>query len=465
MWVGVAGAALGASGSGAPVVVFAAVLVAATLVLRNPGAAGFAAVLALSYLAVQWSHGQPRGVLPALAASVPHCILLASVAEQAGGLGTLVSVDVAHCDEHLEVRDAGVVILDSLDLDIGTTLRAEGWLMPFSDEEWDRARARTRAQAAFVASDVEPLAPPRGILGVASSVRRSLVTTTRDLDVRNAALIRGLTIGDTSDMDEGTEHAFRRTGLSHLVAVSGSNVAIVLAVVAGVVKGLPLVSRSALCLAALAFYVVVVGPEPSVLRAAAMGTVMLAGLLWGRPSEPLQALGVALVVLLVLRPEMVASVGLHLSAGATAGIVLWGRPLALLLARRIPPPVAYALGATLAAQVAVAPFLALVFGEISVIAPLANLLAVGVVAPATILGLTAALVGLVSPAAGSLPAKLAEPCAGWIVGVAENLGRLSWAAVEIPRPLGWALAGCVALAAVVTLVRPPGPPGRSTRVR
>lgn len=434
------------------------------LFLRRAGAVGFVAIFGLSFVAANWSHEESNGVLGALAASVPRCAIEGRVAEQAGGLGTLVSVDRVSCTNAPEVIDAGLVIIDELDFDPGTVVVAEGWLIGFGSDEWDRARARTKAQAAFEAKEVERVAPPAGVLGLAASVRNSLVRATGDLEIRRAALIRGLTIGDTSDMDEPTEHAFRRTGLSHLVAVSGSNVALVLGLVAFLVRAMPLIARSAVCLVALCFYVVVVGPEPSVLRAAAMGTVMVAGLMWGRRSEPLQALGMALVFLLVLRPEMVTSIGLQLSAGATAGIVLWGRPLATFFMRRLPAPVALVLGATLAAQLAVAPLLALVFGEVSVVAPIANLLAFGAVAPATILGLAAALAGLVVPSLGSLLGDLASPCAGWIVAVAENLARPTWAAVEVPAALGWAGGAIVGGAAVVTLVRPLRPPRTSTRV-
>ena len=431
----------------------------AALVLRRPGVAAFGAIFALGFVAALGLRQDPGRVLSALASSVPHCVIEGRIAEQTGGLGTLVSVDEAMCAGHPGVRNAGVVIVDELDLHPGTSIVAEGWLMSFGTDRWDRARARTRADAAFAAKDVRRVAAPNGVLAVAASVRTSLMRATEDLDLRHAALIRGLTIGDTSDMDEATEHAFRRTGLTHLVAVSGSNVALVLAVVGLFARNLPLTWRGAVCLLALAFYVVVVGPEPSVLRAAAMGAVTLAGLVWGRRSEPLQALGIALIVLCLLRPDLVTSVGLHLSAGATAGIVLWGRSLALFFARRLPAPIAFALGATLAAQIAVAPVLVLVFGEISLVAPLANVLAFAAVAPATILGLAAALVGLLVPAGGSLLGGLAGPCAAWIVAVAETLARPTWAAVEVSPVIGWMGAVVVVGAAGRTLARTPSATG------
>jgi competence protein ComEC len=269
-------------------------------------------------------------------------------------------------------------------------------------------------------------------------------------------LLRGLTVGDTGDLDAGTVDSLRRSGLSHLVAVSGSNVAIVLAAAAAV--GARLGRRLSLgaSLAALVVFVAVVGPEPSVLRAALMGALGLFALLYGRRAEPLHALPLALILVLVLRPAMLFSVGLHLSAAATAGIVLWARPIADRV-RVLSRPVATIAAATLAAQAAVAPILAAVFGEFSVVAPIANVLAVPVVPPATILGLSAAALGAIDPALGAIPARLAEPLAGWILAVGERLGSLEWASVTVSRSVGVLLGVPVGVAALVAAGRRAAP--------
>ena len=462
VWAGAAGVALGAAGAGTGSVAAVVLVPLALLARRRPGVAGLMALFALGLLAGRVAGKAPNTVLQGLASEVPSCRVEGRITEHAGDLGTLVGISTLRCDRFDPVSNAGTVIAERLDLDPGTTILAEGWLVPLSErDEWDRARARSGADAELALGEVEVVAPPAGLHRVAAAVRASLERATDGLESRRAALVRGLTIGDTTEMDEATEHEFRRTGLSHLVAVSGSNVAIVLAVVAGIVRKVSLGWRTLLCLVALALYVIVVGPEPSVLRAAAMGVVALAGLVWGRRSEPLQALGVALIILLAVRPQMVTSVGLQLSAGATAGIVLWGQSFAAFFARLLPLPIAYALGATVAAQVAVAPLLALVFGQVSLIAPLANLLALPAVAPATVLGLAAAVVGLAVPLLGSALGGLSGPWAGWILGVAETLSRLPWAAVEVPVWVGWALGLLVAAGAVRTLVHSSG---ASTRV-
>jgi len=250
-------------------------------------------------------------------------------------------------------------------------------------------------------------------------------------------------------MSYETEEQLRRAGLSHLVAVSGSNVAIVVGAAALVVARFALWARLVVCVAALALFVLVVGPEPSVLRAAAMGCVGLAALAFGRRAEPLHALGLALIVVLTLRPGLLFSVGLHLSAAATAGIVIFAGGLA----RRMswcPRPVALVLAATLAAQIAVAPVLVGTFGEFSLVAPMANLLAVPAVAPATVLGVVAAVAGALVPPVGWLCARAAEPFVAWVLAVGKSTGAWSWASVDVPEWWGWPLGVLVVAAAVAT---------------
>jgi competence protein ComEC len=437
-----------------PLVLVVMAVLSVLLAARRAAIAGYLAIGALALFGGQVAAAPDHpDVLRALARDVPRCELRGRIVEHAGKLGTLLSADVVSCDGAARVIDAGVVIADDLLHDPGTRVITRGWLLPLTDEPWDRARARTGATTAFETKDVAVITAPQGLLGVASAIRRSLVVATERLDTRRAALVRGLTIGDTRDVDAATEWQFRRTGLAHLVAVSGSNVAIVLGAVGVLVRSMRPSARFAACMGALALYVLVVGPEPSVLRAAAMGAIVIAGLAYGTRAEPLHALGLALIVLIALRPGLVTSVGLHLSAAATAGLVLWTGPLAARLSRGLPLVVSYVLAATLSAQFAVAPIMAITFGEVSVIAPLANLLAAFAVAPATVLGLAAALLGLAAPPLGALLARASEPFAGWIIAVAETLSRPSWASVGCPSWAGWVLAAPVVGAATVALAR------------
>lgn len=421
-------------------------------------------VLGIGLLALgggAWLTSAHEPVAPAaveMASTFPRCSITGRVLEHAGELGTLVAVARAECSGWETVPGLGSVIFEPLDHEPGSNIRAEGWLRRLTSETFDAARARTGAIVAFEASRVELQSGPAGLGRVAARFRKGLASATAGLDVQKGALVRGLTIGDTSDISPVTEEHFRRSGLAHLLAVSGSNVAIVLGAVIFLAARLSLAARVVLCAAGLCFFVAVVGPEPSVLRAATMGALGLVGVLGGRPTEPLQTLGLALALLLVARPQMAESVGLQLSAAATAGLVLWTRPLAGLLQRRLPGPLAFAIAVPVAAQTAVLPILAGVFGQISLVAPGANLLALPAVAPVTIVGLLAGALGSIVPQAGSVLAALTEPFATWILWVARVTGSWEGAAVDCPRWMGWVLAAPVVVAALLAL-------GRDARVR
>lgn len=292
-----------------------------------------------------------------------------------------------------------------------------------------------------------PPGPSSWDVPAATAYRTALASTLRSAPERPAALLAGLTVGDTSGVDESTTESFRRSGLAHLVAVSGSNVAMVLAAIAIVTVHLPLSARGVVAVASVAMYVVVVGPEPSVLRAAAMGVVGVIAYTVGREAASLNSLGIALIAVLGGRPELLFSVGLHLSAAATLGIVVWCRPIEQRL-RRLPALLRAPVAITMSAQIAVAPLLIMVFEEVSLVAPISNVLAAPAVPPATVIGLLAGVVGLVSVTAGGLLASIAAPFAQWILWIADETARWTWAAADVPASWGWVLAVPVASAAV-----------------
>ncbi|MDQ3771900.1 MAG: ComEC/Rec2 family competence protein [Actinomycetota bacterium] len=388
--------------------------------------------------------------LEQLAERIPFCTVTGRLLEHGSGLGSLVTAEAVSCDGYAPGVEAGVVVVEPSDVDPGSSIMLTGWLLPLrTDDRFDQARRRLGAHAAFHAEETRTTDAPGGLHGLAAGVRAGLERATSGMEAERAGLLSGLTTGDTSGMSYETEEQLRRAGLSHLVAVSGSNVAIVVGAAALVVARFALWARLVVCVAALALFVLVVGPEPSVLRAAAMGCVGLAALAFGRRAEPLHALGLALIVVLTLRPGLVFSVGLHLSATATAGIVIFAGGLA----RRMswcPRPVALVLAATLAAQIAVAPVLVGTFGEFSLVAPIANLLAVPAVAPATVLGVVAAVAGVFVPPLGWLCARAAEPFVAWVLAVGKSTGAWSWASVDVPEWWGWPLGVLVAAAAVAT---------------
>lgn len=421
---------------------------AAALVILAIGLGGIAA-------AVRSSSG---AAIATMASAVPQCDVKGTVLEHAGGLGTLVAVDRLSCSGYDSVERPGSVWLDGAVGYSGSDLRGRAWLLPLGDEPFDAARRRSGGGAALDVIDLKISRPAPGPAAVAAAIRDGLARSTGALAGETGDLLRGLTIGDTGGLTPATVEHFRRSGLSHLVAVSGSNVAIVLGAVVLLAARLPHKLRLVLCGLGLVLFVLIVGPEPSVLRAAVMGGIGLCALAWGRRAEPLHALGLAVLVVLAFRPSLVLSVGLQLSVAATAGIVLWTTSLARSL-RFLPRVAALGLAATVAAQAAVAPLLVGTFGELSLAGPVANLLAMPAVAPATIFGLAAGVIGTFSETGGVVLARVAEPFSGWILLVGRSIGDLRWSSVTLPRMTAWVVAAPVIVAAAHALkdgmLRPP----------
>lgn len=381
-------------------------------------------------------------MLAAIAKQVRFCDVTGRILEDAGGLGSFARLERVGCDDEVFI-DPGVVVLET-EAPAGSGFSGSGWILPLGEDRFDVARARAGAHAELAAEVLKPT-PPTGLAAVAASVRGGLESAGEHISPEGAGLLRGLTVGDTDGLSHVTIERFRRSGLSHLLAVSGSNVAIVLGGVAVLASRFPFRSRMVAGAVGLFLYVVVVGPDASVLRAAAMGAVGLVALATGRQAEPLHALGAAVTVIVLLRPQIVFAVGLHLSLAATAGIILWGS----LIERHIPGPglLRIPLAVTLSAQAAVLPLLAGVFGQASLVAPATNLLAAAAVAPATVLGLAGALVATIAPSLGGAILQLAEPFAAWILFVGRVGAEPSWAMLEVPYRSGMLLAIPVCAAA------------------
>lgn len=366
-----------------------------------------------------------------------------------GGLGTALVLERLACEGYEEIADAGIAVAD-VSAHPGSRFKASGWLIPLGTDHFDRARRRAGADVELSTRDVG-LTPPTGMAALPAAVRDGLFEAGLSIDPPEAGLIRGLTIGDTEAITPTTMHGFRRAGLSHLLAVSGSNVSIVLAAVMVLATRSSFHARLVLGAIALGFFVLVVGPDASVLRAAAMGAVGLIALACGTRSEPLHALATAVAAVVVVRPQIVFSLGLHLSVLATAGIIVL-TPLLLRPLRWLPRVVALPMAVTVGAQVAVLPLLVVVFEEASVVAPIANLLAAPAVPPATVFGLAAGMIAPLHEASAVVLLRVAEPFASWILFVGRVCSEPGWANVQVSSSVGSLLA-VVVVSAIAWIVR------------
>lgn len=340
---------------------------------------------------------------------------------------------------------------DGVEAEAGERLRGEGRLEPLGAGGFSDYLASRGVEVRIPASSLEILpggeSPP---LAAANAVRRALREgLDRALPERASGLLLGLSIGDTSRLDPETEEDFRASGLSHLLAVSGSNVATFLAPVLLLAArfGARPGSRSAVGALAVVFFALLTRWEPSVLRASAMACIALVGLASGRPRSTGPALGAAVLVLLAADPRLVRSVGFELSVAATAGIALMAAPISSRL-RALPRPLALAIAATVAAQAAVTPLLLLRFGVVPLVTLLANVLAFPAVAPALLVGVPAAMIGLPWPALGRLLGRVAAVPLEYLIGVADRTARFPLPTLTAEGPaVPVVVAALVALAA------------------
>ncbi|WP_330270293.1 DNA internalization-related competence protein ComEC/Rec2 [Lentzea sp. NBC_00516] len=291
--------------------------------------------------------------------------------------------------------------------------------------------------------------PPPVWQAWADELRGGLRQASTVLDDEEAGLLPALVVGDTEQMVPRIVEEFRTAGLSHLLAVSGANLAIVCGAVYLLTRRLGPRPAALAALAALVGFVVLAGPEPSVLRAAVMGAVALVGLVLGRQRSAVPSLATAVLVLVLHDPALGGDPGFALSVVATAALVLVAPRWARALKRRgVPNGLAEAIVVPMAASLATAPLVAGLSGQVSLVSVLANLVAGPVVAPATVLGVLAAAVAPLSPWAAEAITRVAGPAVTWLIQVGRQAASVPGAAVGWPA--GW--AGAIALAAVTVAV-------------
>jgi competence protein ComEC len=260
----------------------------------------------------------------------------------------------------------------------------------------------------------------------------------RGMPSREAELARGFVLGDDDRIDPQTEEDFRRSGLSHLLAVSGQNVTLLalLAMPLLAALGIPLLERLVWVLGLIVVYVPLAGAGPSIQRAGVMGAAGVLATLAGRRTSRLYALALALGVTLAIDPAVAGDVGWQLSFAAVTGILLLASPLREAIASRIGAggwrrALAEGAAVTIAATLATAPLIAFHFETLSTTTLLANLLALPAVAPAMWLGMATAAAsqvpGLPVEALNWLNALLL----GYVAQVAAWCGRPSWAEVHV----------------------------------
>lgn len=337
----------------------------------------------------------------------------------------------------------------------GATIRIETSLK--ATEPGERSQALISGQA-------KPylLAEPSGLLGWVQRLREGLLTVTGREPTRpgsgqlppgSHALVPGIALGDDSALPPEVRENMRTLSLTHLTAVSGQHVALVVGLVLTMFSTLPRHWRALAALAVLIALVILVRPSGSVLRAGVMGGVLIIGVALGRQAASLPALCLAMTGLVLADPWQARDYGFILSVLATAGIVLGQARLHAVLSRFLPSWLAQVCAVPIVAQLACAPVLVLLQPQLSLWSVPANIVAAIPVGPTTILALAATLVAPLWAGGAALLAKPALWGSAWIAGVAQFGSRLPGSSLPwVEGPAGAVLLAALHLGAIIALV-------------
>jgi competence protein ComEC len=336
----------------------------------------------------------------------------------------------------------------------GMIVVVDGSLRPPPDDGYGAYLDRIGVTATLRARSLEILPSEADAGVVLERLRRGAATAlAAAIPEPEAGLASGIVVGLRDRVDRDLAADFTTVGASHIVAISGWNIAIVGACISAVLGGIGRRPRSIVTIAAIVAYVLFAGASPSVVRAAAMAAVVMLARESGRAGRAAAALGWAAVLLVLADPALVSDAGFQLSALATAGILAWASPLTQrlmsALPRRTPGWLVECLGVSLAAQVATLPVVLLSFGRLAIISPALNLLVVPLVAPAMAASAVALGGGLATMAGapGLVAALLGLPA--WfllslIVGIVEVGAALPFASATLAPP--WNAVGAIATA-------------------
>ena len=305
----------------------------------------------------------------------------------------------------------GYLIFDGKELTRGVTVAFDGQIEPAGRNSRDAFLVKPRSEISIVSD-------PSTSQGFLNNLRSDYVASLKGVTPDAKTLVAGLAIGEIAELSEQLEEKMRIVSLTHLVAVSGSNCAIVVGMVYLIAVGLRFgrAGRTISSLTALVLYVLLIGPDPSVLRAGVMAASVILMIALGRRTWALNALAIATIVLLIADPWLAVEFGFGLSVLATAGILLLAPAMSERLAKRMPMPLALGLSVTMSAQLFCLPLLMQLQPGLATYSVIANLLAGPMVAPVTVLGMLALLV---------------TPIAPWLAGLISLLASLGTWVIEL----------------------------------
>jgi len=357
------------------------------------------------------------------------------------------------------LRGGGVeVFAADLSIGVGDRVRVDGEISrPQIGEDgldYGRYLATKKISALVEATSVRPEAEERGWTGQVH--RATDVAPGYGLRPREAAVVRGMVLGDRSLMPEALEKSFQRSGVTHVLAISGQHVVILAAVIYFALRlfAIPIGIRAGVTMGLIWLYILIAGAPPSAIRAGVVATFVFAAPLLGRQVSALHFMTTMLALVLAYNPQLVYNAGFQLSVAAVFGILLLTKPLKSLVEHTLlrpfakpPRQLSNLISVSLAAQLATSPIVAATFDQVSIVGVFTNLIAVPLSGPILILGLLGSLAGNIYP----LIAYPLNACNGFLVTIliqtAQGASSLPFASVTTPGVtlllVGLFNAGCV----------------------
>lgn len=381
-----------------------------------------------------------------------------------------------------QVRFTAAIVQATVD---GHAVQGSEDVSVVADAAWAGLRAGDRATTAgsvkaaagAAAGTLHPATVPQNVVCTARGAQQAVLAVraawlaavhgvwgAHNADV--AGLLPGMVMGERNGLAPALNESMKTVGLTHLTAVSGANCTLVLASLLLLLRTIraPRWAAFAASLAGLGIFVLVVGPDPSVLRAAVMGSIGAMALLSGRPKRVGALLAVVVVLLLLIDPWLATDFAFILSVLATLGLHLLGRRCVRWLAVWLPLWLAQAVAIPLAAQLFCAPVIVLLQARFTPYTLPANMLAAPVVVLVTTVGTLGLAVAVVIPPLGGLCAAVAGTGSWWVAAVARTMA--AWPGSSLPWPEGMQGVALMALcqAAVVVALAAAVDPQRALAV-
>ncbi|HYD41971.1 MAG TPA: DNA internalization-related competence protein ComEC/Rec2 [Anaeromyxobacter sp.] len=366
-------------------------------------------------------------------------------------------------------------------LAVGDALRLEARLRrppgPANPGGRDRAGQLAAAGVAWVGRATGPairIARPSPAALLERARARYAAACERHLPSREAALLRAIGVGDRAGLDDATRRSFARSGLAHVLAVSGYHLVVVVfglwrLLRAALVRWGWLAERTdpgalaaAICLPATAMYALGTGANPPVLRAAVAAAIGLGGVFLRREHDAANALALAALVLLAVEPAAALDPSFQLSFAAVAGLALWAGPLRRAVPfaaapgtwrRRLGEPLLQGACATVAASLATAPVLAFHFRQLPLLGLPANLAALPLGAGLTLLGAVAGAAASLDAAAAAPFLWAAWPLARALRAISDVAAAPRWSTFGLGSPGLLGAVACAGLALLATRLR------------